>query len=264
MSYAYPSVPDLGRADAHAARDVREGRRSRRLPAAARRGRPRGDRARSRAAAAGLPARVIPLEVHHVASIGLDVWLAALAHGASQVAVLVTGAEAPQYREALERADARSPTRSRRRWATRASTSACSTAPTRRRSTRRCGRGRQRSAVARRRDVRVHRRQAHDGGARDRAPRAARAGAAARDRAARRARRSARSSSTATPARCASRASARVPKARSSTTRRRRSSRFIETKCVQCGTLRDDVPRARDHARAAPLARRRRRGSRAC
>ncbi len=51
----------------------------------------------------GLPARVIPLEVHHVASVGLDVWLAALAHGASQVAVLATGEEAPQYREALER-----------------------------------------------------------------------------------------------------------------------------------------------------------------
>jgi ferredoxin len=51
----------------------------------------------------GLPARVIPLEVHHVASTGLDVWLAALAHGASQVAVLATGAEAPEYRAALEK-----------------------------------------------------------------------------------------------------------------------------------------------------------------
>jgi ferredoxin len=51
----------------------------------------------------GLPARVIPLEVHHVASVGIDVWLAALAHGASQVAVLATGEEAPQYREALQR-----------------------------------------------------------------------------------------------------------------------------------------------------------------
>ena len=49
----------------------------------------------------GLPARVIPFEVHHVASVGLDVWLAALAHGATQVAVLATGAEAPQYRDAL-------------------------------------------------------------------------------------------------------------------------------------------------------------------
>lgn len=51
----------------------------------------------------GLPARVIPVEVHHIASIGMDVWLGALAWGASQVAVLATGAEAPQYRDALVR-----------------------------------------------------------------------------------------------------------------------------------------------------------------
>ena len=49
----------------------------------------------------GLPARVIPVEVHHIASVGLDVWLAALAWGASQVAVLATGDEAPEYRDAL-------------------------------------------------------------------------------------------------------------------------------------------------------------------
>lgn len=51
----------------------------------------------------GLPARFIALEVHHVASLGLDSWLAALAYGASQVAILVTGDEAPEYREALTR-----------------------------------------------------------------------------------------------------------------------------------------------------------------
>ena len=51
----------------------------------------------------GLPARIIPFEVHHVASLGIDAWLAALAYGASQIAVLVTGAEAPQYRQALAR-----------------------------------------------------------------------------------------------------------------------------------------------------------------
>ncbi len=49
----------------------------------------------------GLPARCIPLEVHHVASTGLDTWLAALACGASQVTVLLSGDEAPGYREAL-------------------------------------------------------------------------------------------------------------------------------------------------------------------
>jgi ferredoxin len=51
----------------------------------------------------GLPARVIPVELHHMAATGLDVWLAALAHGACQVAVLATDAHAPQYAAALER-----------------------------------------------------------------------------------------------------------------------------------------------------------------
>ena len=49
----------------------------------------------------GLPARVIPFEVHHVAAAGLDLWLAAVALGASQVRVLLTGAEAPEYADAL-------------------------------------------------------------------------------------------------------------------------------------------------------------------
>ncbi len=102
ISYAYPSVPDLGGRlrtllatyakaggrDACVLLHAADGRAA--ITAMARRGR-------------GLPARVIPLEVHHVASVGLDVWLSALAHGASQMAVLATGAEAPQYRQALER-----------------------------------------------------------------------------------------------------------------------------------------------------------------
>ena len=49
----------------------------------------------------GLPARVIPFELHHVAAAGLDLWLAAVAQGASQVLVLLTGAEAPEYADAL-------------------------------------------------------------------------------------------------------------------------------------------------------------------
>ncbi len=51
----------------------------------------------------GLPARVIPVALHHMAATGIDVWLAALASGASNVVVLATGAEAPQYADALER-----------------------------------------------------------------------------------------------------------------------------------------------------------------
>ncbi|MGE0097124.1 MAG: 4Fe-4S binding protein [Hydrogenophaga sp.] len=49
----------------------------------------------------GVPARVIPLPLWHTASVGLDVWLSAFAYGASQVWVLMTGEEAPQYRNAL-------------------------------------------------------------------------------------------------------------------------------------------------------------------
>jgi len=102
MSYAYPAAPELGAQmrtllatyakaggrDACLLLHAEDGRAA--IADLARRGR-------------GLPARVIPFEVHHVASVGLDVWLAALAHGASQIAVLMTGAEAPQYRAALER-----------------------------------------------------------------------------------------------------------------------------------------------------------------
>jgi len=49
----------------------------------------------------GMPARVIPVAVWHTASLGLEAWLSALAHGASQVWVLMTAEEAPQYRDAV-------------------------------------------------------------------------------------------------------------------------------------------------------------------
>jgi ferredoxin len=51
----------------------------------------------------GLPARVIPVELQHMVSTGIDVWLGALAYGASDLAVLATGAEAPRYTEAIAR-----------------------------------------------------------------------------------------------------------------------------------------------------------------
>lgn len=50
----------------------------------------------------GLPSRVIPMALHHVAATGIDIWLSAVAYGASGIAVLVTDAEAPQYAGALE------------------------------------------------------------------------------------------------------------------------------------------------------------------
>jgi ferredoxin len=49
----------------------------------------------------GLPARVLPLAVWHTASIGIDLWLAAIAQGASQIWVLLTAEDAPEYRQAL-------------------------------------------------------------------------------------------------------------------------------------------------------------------
>lgn len=52
-------------------------------------------------AAHGVPANVIPVALWHTASAGIDLWLSAVAYGASQVAVLTTPQEAPQYVEGL-------------------------------------------------------------------------------------------------------------------------------------------------------------------
>ncbi len=49
----------------------------------------------------GVPARVLPQALWHTASVGIDLWLAAIALGASQVWVLLTAEEAPEYRQAL-------------------------------------------------------------------------------------------------------------------------------------------------------------------
>jgi ferredoxin len=106
MSYVYPSAPDLGarvktllRTYAQAGgRDavllVHDAEGSRLIEQA-------GRAARGKSGARGLPANVIPLEVHHCASVGLDLWMSALAYGAAQVAVFTTGSEAPQYAQAL-------------------------------------------------------------------------------------------------------------------------------------------------------------------
>jgi ferredoxin len=51
----------------------------------------------------GLPARVIPLEVFHVASLGIDTLLSAIAYGASQVVVLSSEKVADGYVAALKK-----------------------------------------------------------------------------------------------------------------------------------------------------------------
>ena len=103
MSHAYPRVPDLGArlkrvlsvyaqaGGEDACLLFHNAGESRVLIAKlARRGR-------------GLPARVIPLEVHHPATIGMDLLLAAVAYGASQVAVLAEPKEAAEYGAALNK-----------------------------------------------------------------------------------------------------------------------------------------------------------------
>jgi ferredoxin len=51
----------------------------------------------------GLPARAIPFEVFHVASLGIDTLLSAIAYGASQVSILITEKTASGYVDALKK-----------------------------------------------------------------------------------------------------------------------------------------------------------------
>jgi ferredoxin len=103
MTYAYPRVSDMGsrlKAVLQAYREAggddacllfhntTDGREL--IARLARRGR-------------GLPARVIPLEIFHVASLGLDLMLGSIALGAARVVVLAAGGEPDAYCEALER-----------------------------------------------------------------------------------------------------------------------------------------------------------------
>jgi ferredoxin len=50
----------------------------------------------------GVPAKVMPVDLHHSASTGIDVWLSAIAWGATHIAVLTTPHDAPQYTDALK------------------------------------------------------------------------------------------------------------------------------------------------------------------
>jgi ferredoxin len=60
-----------------------------------------GRAARLQKSVRGVPANVIPQALWHTASLGLDLWLSAVAFGAAQVAVLVAGEEAPAYLDGL-------------------------------------------------------------------------------------------------------------------------------------------------------------------
>ncbi len=60
-----------------------------------------GRAARTDRSVRGMPARVLPLDLWHTASVGIELWLSAIAYGASQVWVLMTDEEAPAYRDAV-------------------------------------------------------------------------------------------------------------------------------------------------------------------
>jgi ferredoxin len=100
MRHVYPSMPDLARrvrtlVDTYAAAG---GRDTILLLHAAK---DAGAIARAARHRRGLPSTVIPVEVHHVASVGLDLWLTALAGGA-RIGVLAGDDLAPRYRDAIE------------------------------------------------------------------------------------------------------------------------------------------------------------------
>jgi len=102
LTHAYPRVSDLGRRVKTMLATYREaggkdacilfhnGEESRELLAML------GRRARP-GKSGGLPARVIPLQVHSVPAVGIETLLGALAYGASQVALLASAQEADEY-----------------------------------------------------------------------------------------------------------------------------------------------------------------------
>jgi len=97
LTHVYPGVPDLGaRLKRLLAVYAQAGGRDACLLLHGA-GESRGLIAKLARRGRGLPARVIPLEIHHPASIGMDLLLAALAYGASQVAVLATPRQGEEY-----------------------------------------------------------------------------------------------------------------------------------------------------------------------
>ena len=101
MTYAYPRMTDVGKRVKTLLATYREaggrdalllfhnpGAGSDLIARTARRGK-------------GLPARVIPVETHHVASVGMDLMLGAIALGANQIVLLADPTESPDYVAAL-------------------------------------------------------------------------------------------------------------------------------------------------------------------
>lgn len=105
LRHAVPGLPDLGRrlktlldtyraaGGAEACVVVHDVTRGRALVQGVGRQAAKGGR--------GLPARVLPLEVFHVGSAGIDLLLGAICYGASQAVVVATGEEPQEYLAAL-------------------------------------------------------------------------------------------------------------------------------------------------------------------
>ena len=100
LTFAYPAPADLGlRLRTLIGTYVRAGGRDACLLFHSRNG---GERlARYARRGRGLPARVIPVEVHSIEAVGLDLWLAALAWGAADVIMLTDAADAERYQEVV-------------------------------------------------------------------------------------------------------------------------------------------------------------------
>ena len=108
ISFAYPRVPDQGvKLKTLLATYARAGGKQAALlfhsqEAGARLINDLGRAARVDPAIRGVPARVIPVPLWHTASVGVEIWLSAVAYGASNVWVLMTSEEAPQYLDAVQ------------------------------------------------------------------------------------------------------------------------------------------------------------------
>lgn len=107
LAYAYPRVTDLGmRLKTMLTTYARAGGRQ---PALLLHNQEQGTAlvtqlgrlAKARGNLNGVPAHVMPIDLHHSASVGIDGWLTAIAYGATHVAILVTRQDAPQYVDAL-------------------------------------------------------------------------------------------------------------------------------------------------------------------
>jgi ferredoxin len=106
LSYAYPRSTDLGPKLQTALRTYAQAGGTEAVlllhnPQSGRAAIEELGRAAQLGLARGLPARVIPMEVWHSASVGLDLWLSLLALGARQIMVLCTDDDAPAYVQAL-------------------------------------------------------------------------------------------------------------------------------------------------------------------